>query len=152
MTWRDSDLGSVRKRQADLDEFLRQRAAHEHRSLSAMPLVIRWERGQQTERPHCHFLLSGFPAKRVTKNESHTWNALWYHGHGLARVRPWEPALRAGVARYMLPGVETEVCINGANEYEVCRFDSADSLVINDAAWERWQSLRGVTFDVARCT
>jgi hypothetical protein len=102
LTWSDSNLGSNRSREADVDEFLRQRAAHEHQSLSEMPLAIRWERGEQTQRPHCHFLLTGFSdPKYVTRNEGRAWAAIWYSSRGLARVRPWVFALRAKVASYM---------------------------------------------------
>jgi len=148
-------MGSIRKRQANLDEFLRERCTRVGLCLSDLPLVIRWERGEQTERPHCHWLLAGFPLTSLTRNECHTWNALWFQSYGLSRVRLYDPALRAEIADYLAP-VDPESIVQSeihqANRYERHKFDFADSLVINDAAWQRWQRLTGTSFNVARCT
>ena len=155
LTWSDSQLGSVRKRQSNVDEFLRERCTRVGFCLSDLPLVIRWERGEQTERPHCHFLLSGLPETSLTRNECYTWNALWFRKYGLARVRLYDPALRAEVAEYMTPPDPEWVRqsdIHQANRYERHKFDLCDSLTVNDAAWSRWQRLTGTSFNVARCT
>lgn len=154
LTWDDRHLGSSRSREADVDEYLRERAAHEQLSLSGLPLAIRWERGEQTHRPHCHFLISGFPPSSVTPFEGMTWRALWYKRFGLAQVWPWEIALRAKVARYM-GGVEPEDQVRrdgSAQEYETAKFDRADRLVFNGALWAQLQRVTGTTFDVAPTT
>src|ERR1700730_15216646 len=102
LTWSDARLGSARSRDADVDEFLRQYAAREQDSLTGLPLAVRWERGEQTQRPHCHFLLTGLPDPRsINRGMGYALSAIWNRHQGIARIRPWQLALRARVASYM---------------------------------------------------
>jgi len=160
-TWSDENMGSIRKREQNLDRFLRQRwndsgnGILERGSLTGAPTVIRWERGEQNERPHCHVLLDGFPPHKVHKAEGHRWAALWYRHYGLARVRPYDASQRGAIAAYLTPpDLEHLPPTNRheANRYERSKFDLADRLCINSAAWARWQRLTGTAFDVLHST
>lgn len=150
-TWDDSHLGSCRSRVSDLDEFLREEAARKHVCLSDMPLAIRWERGPQTGRPHCHFLVTGFPTQTVTRRQGRRMAFRWMERFGLAEVRPWELSLRDRVASYMGKG-QPERQDSSGNEYELRKFDGADRLVFNEALWARLQRITGTSFDVAPTT
>lgn len=152
LTWRDSKLGTVRSREADVDKFLRRYAAQEQVSLTDLPLAIRWERGGQNERPHCHYLLTGLPnLARINRSVGHMLCAIWYRHCGLARIRPWQVALRSEVARYMI-NVEPERNDFDANDYEICRFDRADRVVFNGALWRELQRITDTRFDVLPAT
>jgi hypothetical protein len=158
LTWCNTEMGSVLKRETDVDEYLRQYSAREQVSLADLPTAIRWERGEKTQRPHCHVLLAGLPNHvKVTRSQGYVLGAIWMRSHGLARVRPWRAALRAEVAAYMGKGLD---CLNkpivsgfgSANGYELHKFNSADRLVFNPALWERLQLLTGTSGEVARGT
>jgi len=144
LTWRESTLGTIRSRECDVSEYLQHWAAREHLSLTEMPLVIRWERGEIGERPHCHFLLHGFPhLHQIDHHRRMNQMMIWARKFGLTKIRRFYSSLREEVAKYLT--VEP-------NSYEIGKFNSADRLVINEAAWRRWKTMRHASFDVAPCT
>ena len=158
-TWNDTNLGSIYTRENNVDKFLRRYAAHEQVSLSDLPMVTRWERGEMTQRPHCHVLLTGLPnVSRITKGYGFALMAAWYRRYGLARIRPWHAELRSAVGQYFTKGLDRldkpHVCgsMTSANEYEIVKFNRADRLVFNQALWAHLQSLTGTAFEVSPST
>jgi hypothetical protein len=156
LTWRDSEMGGVTKREADVDEYLRQFAAHEGVSLSDLPTAILWERGESTQRPHCHVLLTGLPTTVVSKSKCFILMRLWHQRHGLARVRPWSASLRDEAASYPTKGLDGEKPLIGnyssGNEYEIVKFHPANRLVLNEAFWKLLQGKTQTSFEVAPAT
>jgi hypothetical protein len=159
LTWRDVYERSVDARVADVDEYLRTYATREQVSLSDLPTVIRWERGEQSERPHCHILLTGFPnPASYRKTKRMALMGIWVRRHGLCKVRRWQSELRAELANYLTVGSEWSERrppsgrITSGNEYEIVKADRADRLVFNEAFWKLLQRKTETCFEVAPTT
>jgi len=157
LTWRPGSLATAAKREKHVDEFLRRWAATLHGSLNAMPLAIRWELGDIGERrPHCHFLIDGFPPGSVTRNRGYKMNHLWFIKYGLARIRPFQSSQRGKCLSYITKGIrpedDTDWRRGSANEFEIASFDKADRVIFNGALWADLQAITRTSFVVARST
>lgn len=131
LTWRSSRLGGCKSRERDLWTFLADFTRF--RSLgrfSSLPLVVRWERGEIGERPHAHFLLAGLVEQFVTRTASFQANHEWNKRHGFAQVRPVHGS-SSDRAAYLTKARDFEA----RDRYEFRKFDRADRVCINDAAW-----------------
>jgi len=142
-TWKPSKLGSIKSRERDLWEFLRTWAIREGCRLAQLPVALRWERGELGDRPHAHALLSGFPVRSVSLNTCFRQHRLWLEAYGLFSCRLYRPRQErnAGEA-YML---KMRIA-DARNKYEVRKFDMADRLVINEAAWALMLSTVGADY------
>ena len=101
--------------------------------------VLRLEEGEITQRKHFHLLIGGLPEHLVTKARCfiimHTWEGL---GGGMARVRMYNPRL-AGVD-YVTKclGWEAGRTLEGANRYEVEKFDPEKVLQLTASKSVQW--------------
>lgn len=133
-TWRSSMLGTIKSREKQLWNFLKDFTCF--RTLSKfndIPIVIRWERGEIGERPHAHYLLAGILPPFVNITSCFKAMHYWHESYGLGRVRLFGAMSKAmQTRRYVLMNER-----NRADVYELGKFDHADRLVINDAAWRR---------------
>jgi len=133
LTWRSSRLGSVRSRESDVWEFLRE-ISEGNRDCSRffeMPICVRWERGEAGGRPHAHFLMAGL--SKVSVDWCFKCSAKWFVSRGLGRLRVYGMSNRAGeIVSYVTKGFS---CTNRKNTYELGKFSDADRLVINKSAW-----------------
>jgi len=133
LTWRPSQLGTVRTRTRQVYEFLADWTRF--RSLlpfHRLPLVVRWETGEIGERPHAHFVVTGLVRKFVTITSCFQANHEWNRRHGFAQVRLVGVSGAGGNARYLTKG---NVNLGAGDRYEFRKFGSADRLEVNDAAW-----------------
>ena len=102
--------------------------------------VLRLEEGEITQRKHFHLLIGGLPEQFVTTKRCfiimNTWEGL---GGGMARVRIYDPRL-AGVD-YVTKclGWEAGRTLEGANRYEVEKFDSEKVLQLTPSKSVMWQ-------------
>lgn len=136
LTWASSTLGSVRSRERQVWEYFERWADSEQVRLAQLPIALRWERGEIGDRPHAHFLLKQERAARLAAcfYRMHEWNTVL--GLGFARVRLYHPAI--DWSDYIVKDLDGESVRNdasNANRYELRKFDHADRLEINGAAW-----------------
>jgi hypothetical protein len=152
LTFSDENVSSVYVRERKVRKFLRALAKRQQVTLADLPTAIRWERGEKTERPHCHVLLTGLP-KPPTISLCFILMKHWEKRGGIARVRLWEASLREEAAAYLTKGMDGEKPVIGeyssGNEYEMVKFHSADRLVLNEAVWELIQKKTQTSFEVA---
>jgi hypothetical protein len=138
LTWSAGKLGSVRSRDRDAWGFFRDWATFQGVRLHALPVVLRWERGEIGDRPHAHFLLKHFDKPTVGQCffRMHCWNTI--SGFGFARVRLYHSNL-VDFAQYVTKDLQQSAVrsseVSNANKYELGKFDYCDRLCINDAAW-----------------
>jgi hypothetical protein len=120
--------------------------------------VTRWERGELGDRPHCHLLISRVPIRHISLTTCFRLKGMWEHkypcacenGHteccgiGIAQVRLYDP--RAGGESYMAKGKFTSEWAQGANAYELRKFNSndLDALYISRRAAEEMVQARTV--------
>jgi hypothetical protein len=149
LTWSGAQLGSVQSRETQVWEFLREWAAMLSVKLLALPIVIRWERGEIGDRPHCHFLMKAPDRVNIGMCffQMHRWN----ERYGFAKIRLYHPLI--DWARYTVKGLESASRDgSNANKYELGKFDQADRLDINPAAWLAMSRAAGVKFAPAHRT
>lgn len=134
LTWKESTLGSCRSREREVWEYFRKWAAELKTKLVDLPIALRWERGEVGDRPHAHFLLLQ-QRKHATIAQCfwhmHRWDVIG--GYGFARIRLYDPT--HDLEHYTAK--DLAVCSDASkrNAYEVPKFDRADRVCINDAAW-----------------
>jgi len=135
LTWSGSKLGSVRSREAEVWGFFRDWAESEKVKLFNLPIVVRWERGEIGDRPHAHFLLKQVAPARLSAcfYRMHQWSTVF--GFGFARIRLYHGWGSEHLAAYTLKDEQDSCARSNANRYEIRKFDHADRLCINDAAW-----------------
>ena len=152
LTFSDNNMSSVYARERKVTKFLIALAKRQQVERADLPTAIRWERGESTQRPHCHVLLTGLP-KPPTIQLCFVLMKDWEKRGGIARVRLWEGALRAQAAAYLTKGMDGEKPLIGeyssGNEYEIVKFHSADRLVLNEAVWTAIQRKTQTRFEVA---
>jgi hypothetical protein len=134
-TWSAGNLGTVATREADVAAYIELWVTREGYQLEQIPVALRWEKGDLGERPHAHFLIAGFSSRSVTVSKRfRQWN-LWNQRHGLSDVRLCDPRMVQSAINYIVPHEARMRSASAAHVYERAKFDSADRLVINDAAW-----------------
>lgn len=128
-------LGSVSSREKNLWEFLRGLTdEYSDHNLSRVPVALRWERGEIGDRPHAHALIAGFYDTCISKRWMYATQEKWNRLYGKAgcRIRPYRSFHGNDRSpEYLVKMRERDK----QNAYEVSKFDKADRLVINDAAW-----------------
>jgi hypothetical protein len=99
----------------------------------ALPWCLRQERGEITNRRHCHFLLTGLPARAVSVKTCMTLKVRWEQlGGGFARVSEFNPALNG--VDYITKCLGHE--LNGADCYESAKFGGGTcDLMLSRAVW-----------------
>jgi len=130
--------------------LMRRAAELVQRSYSQLLIALRAELGEMTGRFHFHFLLGG----TKTRNEitlahqlEHGWFGLFGQG-AISKCRPYDRS-RAGVA-YVTK------CLGqgtwGANEYEVRKFNLADTVTLSKSVFRVIRSLDRMGIDAAART
>jgi hypothetical protein len=158
LTWSDANMQGVEGRAKRVQGFLNELSKRRRCLPCDLPTVIRWERGESGDRPHCHLLITGFPSvPKPTRDFCFRMQHWWFMRNGLARVRLWHAELRSEAASYLgkrLDGSDSYVTgrFSSGNEYEVAKFDHADRLVFNKALWRTLQRKTGTSFVVAPTT
>jgi hypothetical protein len=147
LTWSAGQLGSVRSRETQAWSFLRRWTDYCGVKLYDTPVALRWERGEIGDRPHAHFLLAGTHEAKLAAcfYRMHDWNVI--QGHGFARIRLYDGITT--FAEYCTQDLEVGRARNdlsNANSYELGKFDYADRLCINDAAWRVMCKAAGVPY------
>ena len=152
LTFSDKNMASVYVRERKVKKFLCALAKRQQVTLADLPTAIRWERGETTQRPHCHVLLTGLP-KSPTIALCFILMKDWAKRGGHAEVRLWDRGLRPQAAAYLVKGMDGEKPVIGeyssGNEYEMCKFNSADRLILNEAFWRLLQKKTQTSFEVA---
>lgn len=143
-TWSPKALGSCLSRETDLWQFLRAWVKEKSElRLFQHPSIVRWERGEIGDRPHAHFLISGFPSKTVNKTvcfqQMHKWEKF-----GFMRLRPFRG--RCLSARILAAYVEKPSRAYDGNRYELVKFDKADRLCVSDSAWRKMLAVSGADY------
>jgi hypothetical protein len=109
------------------------------RPYSQLLIVLRGERGEMTGREHQHFLLGGTDARnRITLAHELEYEGFGLSGYlGFCKCRPYDDC-RAGVA-YVLKCLSEGVW--GANEYELRKFNLADTVTLSNSIFRVVRSL-----------
>jgi hypothetical protein len=136
-------MPSFDKRLAKCKRLIRQ-IAHTH-SLqpTLLPVVIRFENGERTGRPHCHAVLAGLPTKGADTASRMAIRAWWKRIAGFAVINPFAPSL-PGVA-YLTDGLHQW---DAGTAYEVSKFGTADAIYVSPMA--RMEFIRARAFGVRR--
>ena len=137
-TWRSSTLGSCRSRENDLWGFLKEFfSLKSDLEFFQIPIVVRWERGEIGERPHAHYLVAGILPYFVNISTCFRANNEWNKSYGHGKVRLFDSYRTHS---RVLAAYTTKTRSRDENTYEIGKFDHADRLVVNDAAWRRMLS------------
>lgn len=139
LTW--ANLGTRWKRRHQVRNWLRQWASRRGTCETQLPYVLRWERGELGDRPHCHLFLGGLVLAKDYVQEcyraQHAWKA------GIAEVRLFDPARALGGAAYVAGNTRNKrkfsaPYASGANLYEIRKFGRVgdDSIYVSRRAWE----------------
>jgi hypothetical protein len=135
-TWRASQLGSYRSREVDLWNFLgdftRFRA---YDNLAALPIVVRWEKGELGDRPHAHFVLGGLIEDFVNKTSCFVGMHRWHQQSGQMRLRLMSGS-HHGIPKNSVSYLLKNAALGG-DCYEIDKFDRADRVCLTPGAWER---------------
>jgi hypothetical protein len=159
LTWEDVDTTTPSSRRKHVDRWMDRWCAHIMGLKSLhIAFVIRWERGEIGDRPHCHLLISRVPSRHISLTTAFRMKGMWEHrhpctcenghieccNHGIAQVRLYDPS--AGGVAYMLKGKFGSEWAQGANAYELRKFDSrdVDALDISPRAWQEMVQARTV--------
>jgi hypothetical protein len=147
-TWCEGKLGGCLSREKAFWEYLRY-VYQEYGQIKLMraPVAVRWERGELGDRPHAHALLAGFPAERLNITFCFMLGNIWKQGWG--SVRLYDTKKPENIESYI---TKLRAKTSRANDYEIRKFDYADRLVINDAAWSRMLSRAGERYAPAART
>jgi hypothetical protein len=133
VTWSASQLGSYQSRETDFWNWMRDWALREKLRLAQLPIALRWERGEHGDRPHAHALIAGFD-RLLSVSENTCWRQMRkWEQYGFARVYQYDPYNPANIHSYVS---KLRANRSRANQYEIGKFDMADRLCINDAAWK----------------
>lgn len=144
-TWSEANLGSCRRREQQVWEFLRGVAQrHGGKRLAQLPIALRWEKGEHGDRPHAHALLGGLPGEKVNKAFCYMIAGSWGKDYGFGRWRTYDYHQQAETAETYLQKMRGSV--SQANQYEVGKFDRADRLIINEAAWRQMCKAQGTAY------
>jgi hypothetical protein len=148
LTWDPRDLGTPWKRRNQVTYWLRKVAAMGQTTERKLTYIIRWERGEIGGLPHCHILVSGMTTTNllmIAFKARHAWTL------GVSQVRLYDPGQALGNAAYMTKGKFSAAWAQGANTYEVAKFDKAgdDNIYVSRKMAERMLQQRSQTDDRA---
>jgi hypothetical protein len=111
--------------------------------LGQLAFVIRWERGEIGGLPHCHVLISRFPERSINPSTCFAMKNTWTHG--ISQVRLYDPYGPGDVSKYLSKGrFSSAADCEGANTYELRKFNRADCLYISAGAWAEMREARTV--------
>lgn len=137
-TYKNSRTMGSKARYAMMFQWLRRLSAMhggERRgdaALKNLKFIIREEFGEQNSRLHWHALISGLPASLVRPTTCLFMMGFWEGiGGGMARVRVYDAAQDG--AAYTVKGLEgdlSDYSNQGANRYEVGKFNGNDTLML----------------------
>jgi hypothetical protein len=147
LTWNSRARSCGRKRQTHVTRWLRYWARRVRPGvadpLGQLAFVIRWERGEIGGLPHCHILISRIPERSINRSTCFAMKNTWKHG--IAQVRLYDPYTPGDVSRYLSKGrFSSAADCEGANTYELRKFDRADWLYISPGAWAEMREARTV--------
>jgi hypothetical protein len=149
LTWSAKTLGGCKSREQQVWSFFRWWANSLEIPLVKLPIVLRWERGEIGERPHAHFLLTG--TGRVNIGECFYRMSEWGEAYGHAKVRLYHEGHK--LSGYTVKDLDCpRESWSHANVYELRKFDYADRVCINDAAWRLMLSAVGADYVPAHRT
>jgi len=137
-TWTTSKLGSVASRSSDLWSFFRCECLQRAMKLRELRAVVRWERGEIGDRPHCHALLAGLPSRSVAISNCFAMMHDWETKHGFARIQAVSE--HQNPFAYLLKGRDE----GHGHRYELRKFDKADRVEVSPAAWHAMSQAAGV--------
>jgi len=130
--------------------LMRRAAELVQRPYSQLLIALRAEHGELTGRFHFHFLLGGTQARNeitLVYQLEHLWYGLFGQG-SISKCRPYDRS-RAGVA-YVTK------CLGqgtwGANQYEVKKFNLADTVTLSRSVFRVIRSLDRMGMDAAART
>jgi hypothetical protein len=118
------NLGNVRGRINRVRTWLRWVARQGNTHPNYLVYVIRWERGEIGDRPHCHMFLGGMKDVKNYISMAHILEHDWRKHHGLAAVRPFERSRIGNGANY-LAGFRNDWDWD-KNLYEIRKFGRVD--------------------------
>ena len=111
--------------------------------MGQLAFVIRWERGEIGGLPHCHILISRFPEPSINPSTCFAMVNTWKHG--ISQVRLYDPYGPGDVSRYPSKGrFSSAADCEGANTYELRKFNRADWMYISPGAWAEMREARTV--------
>jgi len=143
LTWDSRARSCVRKRRQHVTRWLRYWARTVGRELDEISFVIRWERGEIGGLPHCHILIARLPLRSINPSTCFAMKNTWKHG--MAYVRLFNPYSEGDVCRYMSKGrFSSAADCEGANTYELRKFNRADRIFISPGAWAEMREARTV--------
>ena len=147
LTWSGRARSCVRKRREHVTRWLRYWARTVRPAVAdpfgQLAFVIRWERGEIGGLPHCHILISRFPEPSINPSTCFAMVNTWKHG--ISQVRLYDPYGPGDVARYLSKGrFSSAADCEGANTYELRKFNRADWLYISPGAWAEMREARTV--------
>ncbi len=157
LTWDEVELTTPSSRRKHVERWIERWAAHVCGLKSRhIAWVVRFERGELGGRPHCHLLISRIPSRFINLSMCFHMMNMWMHKHpcectngntevcgrGISRVRLYDPS--AGGVPYMLKGKFGVEWTQGANNYELKKFnsDDCDALFISPRAWQEMVEAR----------
>jgi hypothetical protein len=143
LTWDSRARSCVRKRRLHVTRWLRYWARTVGKQPDELAFVIRWERGEIGGLPHCHILISRFPEPSLNPSTCFAMKNTWKHG--FAQVRLFNPYAEGDVARYLSKGrFSSAADCEGANTYELRKFNRADWIYISPGTWAEMREARTV--------
>ena len=137
-TWSSRERSCARKRRTHVTRWLRYWARTVRPGvadpLGQLAFVIRWERGEIGGLPHCHILISRFPERSINPSTCFAMKNTWKHG--ISQIRLYDPYAPGDVSKYLSKGrFSSAADCEGANTYELRKFNRADWLYISSGAW-----------------
>ena len=110
--------------------LMREQAGNFRVHFTDLVWALRFERGEQTGRPHFHALIAGLPETGLNTATCFSFMRMWERfGGGQARVRLYDSSL-PGVD-YVLKGVDEAYISAGANWYELGKFGGSCSVMLS---------------------
>jgi hypothetical protein len=134
LTWDDIEATTGTSRMSHSRAWMRKWAKIFGLTINDLAFVTRWERGEVGDRPHCHMLICGLPRRHVHLTTCFRLKNSWQQG--ISQVRLYEPS--AGGEAYMLKGKFSYAWAQGANAYELKKFNARelDALFISSKAMQ----------------
>ena len=133
-------LPSIEGRLADCKRLVRRIARAHELQCWQLAVVIRFENGDITGRPHCHAVLKGIPGEGANMSSRFAMIHWWKEIAGIAIINGYDRAL-PGV-NYITEGLGY---VDPATAYEVSKFGKADAIYISPMA--RMEFMRARAFD-----